>query len=119
MRELRFSGFFLFCKKGGNSNGFIYDWSKIWLGSRRNSRYKTNCFYVDQTLLAAYEAGKAANKATWADIYIPGFGSYFVKFEPGEIPMPDLETNNKLDIQISNVINSYEGLGDEIEPTIA
>lgn len=88
------------------------DWNLIFNGSKEFVK-------AWNALLAAYEAGKAANKATWADIYIPGFGSYFVKFEPGEIPMPDLETNNKLDIQISNVVNSYEGLGDEIEPTIA
>ena len=64
-------------------------------------------------------SGEAAEKglATWADIYIPGFGSYFVIFEPGEIPMPDLEVNNKLDIQISNVVNEYKGLGEAIEPT--
>lgn len=63
--------------------------------------------------------GKAAGKAIWADIYIPGFGSYFLKFEPGEIPMPDLEPGSKLDIQISNVINEYDGLGESIEPVAA
>ena len=68
-------------------------------------------------LLEASEEAAEEGKATWADIYIPGFGSYFVKFEPGEIPMPDLEVNNKLDIQISCVVNKYMGLGDEIEPT--
>lgn len=70
-------------------------------------------------LLDASLEGKAAGKATWADIYIPGFGSYFLKFEPGEIPMPDLEPGSKLDIQISNVINEYDGLGESIEPVAA
>ena len=70
-------------------------------------------------LLDASLEGKAAGKATWADIYIPGFGSYFIKFEPGEIPMPDLEPGSKLDIQISNVINEYDGLGESIEPVAA
>lgn len=70
-------------------------------------------------LLAAAEAGKEEKKATWADIYIPGFGSYFVKFEPGEIPMPDLEPGNKLDLQISNIINEYMGFGEAIEPVAA
>lgn len=61
-------------------------------------------------LITAYETGKAANKATWANIYIPSFGSYYVKFEPGELPMPDLEVAGKLDIQINCIINEYEGL---------
>ena len=67
-------------------------------------------------MLEASEAGAEDGKATWADIFIPGFGSYFVKFEPGEIPMPDLEPGSKLDIQISNVVNEYMGLGEAIEP---
>ena len=29
--------------------------------------------------------------------------------------MPDLEPGSKLDIQISNVINEYDGLGESIE----
>ena len=70
-------------------------------------------------LLEASETAAESGLATWADIYIPGFGSYFVKFEPGEIPMPDLEVNSKLDIQISNVVNEYMGLGEEIEPTVS
>ena len=68
-------------------------------------------------LLEKSEAGAEEGKATWADIFIPGFGSYFVKFEPGEIPLPDLEPNSKLDIQIANVVNEYIGLNEAIEPT--
>ncbi len=70
-------------------------------------------------LLDASEAAREDGKATWGNIFIPNFGSYFVKFEPGEIPMPDLEPGSKLDMQISNVVNSYEGLGEAIEPTVA
>lgn len=66
---------------------------------------------------AALEA-KAAGKATWMDIYIPGYGSYFVKFEPGEIPMPDLELGYQQDVRISNDITEIIGMGDAIEPTI-
>lgn len=33
--------------------------------------------------------------------------------------MPDLEPGSKLDIQISNVINEYDGLGESIEPVAA
>ena len=69
--------------------------------------------------LDASEAAREDGKATWGTIFIPNFGSYFVKFEPGEIPMPDLEPGSKLDMQISNVVNSYEGLGEAIEPTVA
>ena len=91
------------------------DWYVEVEGKKRGSARDTVVSWND--LLSA--SGEAAEKglATWADIYIPGFGSYFVIFEPGEIPMPDLEVNNKLDIQISNVVNEYKGLGEAIEPT--
>ena len=91
------------------------DWNVNFNGTKKGSAIDTVKSWND--LLSA--SGEAAEKglATWADIYIPGFGSYFVIFEPGEIPMPDLEVNNKLDIQISNVVNEYKGLGEAIEPT--
>ena len=91
------------------------DWNVNFNGTKKGSAIDTVKSWND--LLSA--SGEAAEKglATWADIYIPGFGSYFVIFEPGEIPMPDLEVNNKLDIQISNVVNKYKGLGEAIEPT--
>ena len=42
------------------------------------------------------------------DIYIPGYGSCFVKFVPGAIPVPDLE------LDIIEII----GVGDAIAPMI-
>ena len=63
-----------------------------------------------RALMTASATAKAAGKSTWANVYIPGFGSYMVEFEPGELPMSDIDVSGKLDIQISNTINEYHGL---------
>lgn len=88
------------------------DWTVNFNGSMK---------FVDRwnSLLAAYEEAAEKGLATWANVFIPGFGSYFIKIEPGEIPMSDLESNNKLDMQMSCVINEYAGLGAAIEPELA
>lgn len=93
------------------------DWNINFNGTKKGSA--TDVVKAWNELLEKSEEGAESGKATWADIFIPGFGSYFVKFQPGEIPMPDLEPNSKLDIQISNVVNEYMGLGEAIEPTEA
>lgn len=90
------------------------DWNLNFNGTKKGSA--TDFVAAWNELLDASEAAADDGLATWADIYIPGFGSYFVIFEPGEIPMPDLEVNSKLDIQISNVVNEYKGLDGELEP---
>lgn len=88
------------------------DWNVNFNGSKK---------LVDRwnAFLEAYEEAKEAGLATWVDIFIPGFGSYFIKMEPGEIPMPELDVNSKLDIQISCTVNEYLGLDEEIEPQLA
>lgn len=91
------------------------DWNLNFNGTKKGSTVDTVNAWND--LLKASQNAADDGLATWGDIYIPGFGSYFVKFEPGEIPMPDLEVNSKLDLQISNVVNEYMGLDSEIEPT--
>lgn len=91
------------------------DWNINFNGTKKGSAIDTVKAWNE--LLEKSEAGAEEGKATWADIFIPGFGSYFVKFEPGEIPLPDLEPNSKLDIQIANVVNEYIGLNEAIEPT--
>ncbi len=52
------------------------------------------------------------------DIYIPGYGSCFVKFVPGAIPVPDLELGYQQDVRISNDIIEIIGVGDAIAPMI-
>lgn len=91
------------------------DWNVNFNGTKKGSA--TDTVKAWNELLEASEEAAENGLATWADIYIPGFGSYFVVFEPGEIPMPDLEVNSKLDLQIANVVNEYKGLGEAIEPT--
>lgn len=90
------------------------DWNLNFNGTKRGSTVDTVKSWNE--LLKTSQEAAENGLATWGDIYIPGFGSYFVKFEPGEIPMPDLEVNNKLDLEISNVVNEYMGLADPIEP---
>lgn len=70
-----------------------------------------------ETLRTASQAGTAANKATWACIWIPNFAkSFYVKFTPGEIPMPEFSVGSAFQGAISCTVNSYEGLQDAIEP---
>lgn len=90
------------------------DWTLNFNGTKKGS--STDIVRAWNQLLDASQSAAVDGLATWGNIYIPGFGSYFVKFEPGEIPMPDLEVAGKLDLQISNVVNEYMGLGEELEP---
>jgi len=70
-----------------------------------------------ETLRTASQAGTAANKATWACIWIPNFAkSFYVKFTPGEIPMPEFSVGSAFQGAISCTVNSYEGLQEAIEP---
>ena len=80
------------------------DWNINFNGTKKGSAIDTVKAWNE--LLEKSEAGAEEGKATWADIFMPG-----------EIPMPDLETNSKLDIQIANVVNEYIGLNEAIEPT--
>lgn len=88
------------------------DWTVNFNGSKK---------FIDRwnSFLAAYEEAAENGLAAWANVFIPGFGSYFIKMEPCEIPMSDLEVNNKLDMQMGCVINEYMGLGEAIEPQLA
>lgn len=88
------------------------DWNLNFNGSKK---------FVDRwnKLLDAYEEAKEAGLSIWLNVFIPGFGSYFVKAEPGELPMPELDVNNKLDMQVACTINEYVGLGEAIEPELA
>ena len=90
------------------------DWNLNFNGTKKGSTVDTVQAWNE--LLDASQEAADKGLATWGDIFIPGFGSYFVKFEPGEIPMPDLEVNSKLELEIANVVNEYMGLGAEIEP---
>ena len=70
-----------------------------------------------ETLRAASQAGTADGKATWACIWIPNFAkSFYVKFTPGEIPMPEFSVGSAFQGAISCTVNSYEGLQTAIEP---
>lgn len=90
------------------------DWTLNFNGTKKGSAIDTVKSWNE--LLDASQDAAESGLATWGNIYIPGFGSYFITFEPGEIPMPDLEPNSKLDLQISSVVNEYKGLGEALEP---
>lgn len=61
--------------------------------------------------------GKSTGKATWFDVWFPNLASsFYVKAEPGMIPMPDISTSSAAEISISCTINEYIGLESAIEP---
>ena len=71
-----------------------------------------------ETLRTASQAATAENKATWAVVWIPNFAkSFYVKFTPGEIPMPEFSVGSAFQGAISCTVNSYEGLQKAVEPT--
>ena len=71
-------------------------------------------------LVTASAAARKTGLATWAVIYIPGLTkSFYVTFEPGDIPMPEIEVSSALEAEISCIINEYKGLDTKTEPTAA
>lgn len=73
------------------------------------------------TLITASQAGEAAGKATWFEVYHPSMAdAFFVKAQvPKNIPMPEMGQNSLLTVEIGLTITSYEGLKTAIVPTSA
>lgn len=69
------------------------------------------------TLRSESVTGKAAGKATWFDVWLPGLEkSFYIKAEPGMIPMPEFGQGSAAEININCTINEYVGLDTAIEP---
>ena len=79
----------------------------------------TQCAIVNDwnTLKADAEAARADGKACWGEAWIPGCPlAYYWTFEPGEIPLSDLEVAAALQLEISNVVNEEKGWLTAVEP---
>lgn len=63
------------------------------------------------TLISAYVAAKATGKNTWFQITFPNLAqAFFVTAEPPQqIPMPAVDQNGLLTVEMTMIINSYEG----------
>lgn len=65
-------------------------------------------------------AGKESDLATWFDVWFPSLDkSFYVKAEPGMIPLPEIGVNAPAEIAVNCTINKYIGLEVAIEPTEA
>lgn len=75
---------------------------------------------TDLTALRSESAsGKKDGKDTWFDVWFPNLSkSFYIKAEPGMIPLPDVGQGAAAELKISCTINKYIGLDTAIEPLI-
>ena len=88
---------------------------------------KTIGFFLDgaggiiddwKALKTASEAARADGKATWGTVWFPASKyAYFFTFEPGELPLSDVEVASAAQLEISNTVNEEKGWLTAIEPT--
>ena len=88
---------------------------------------KTIGFFLDpqggivddwNSLKTASEAARADGKATWAEVWFPNATyAYFFTFEPGALPLSDVEVAAAAQLEISCVVNEEKGWDTGIEPT--
>lgn len=65
-----------------------------------------------ETLFSSSKTAKEAGKATWFEVIIPGLEKgFFVAGQLGTtIPLPELEQNSALTIEVPVTISKYQGL---------
>ena len=88
---------------------------------------KTIGFFLDaqggiiddwQALKTSSEAARGDGKATWGEVWFPNSKyAYFFTFEPGELPLSDVEVAAAAQLEISNTVNEEKGWLEGIEPT--
>lgn len=88
---------------------------------------KTIGFFLDGTggiiddwkaLKTAAETARADNKACWGEVWFPNAKyAYYFTFEPGELPLSDVEVAAAAQLEISNTVNEEKGWLEGIEPT--
>ena len=88
---------------------------------------KTIGFFLDgpggiiddwNALKTASETARADGKATWGEVWFPGAKyAYFFTFEPGALPLSDVEVAAAAQLEISCVVNEEKGWMEGIEPT--
>lgn len=90
---------------------------------------KTTGFFLDpeaalitewNDLKEKAEAARASNRACWGTVWYPNMPkAYFFTFEPGELPLGDVEVASAAQLEISNVVNEEKGWLDAVEPLSA
>ena len=72
-----------------------------------------------QTMISAYNTGKASNLKTWFEVWIPNAtnGFYVVAQPPQRLPMPEFSQNELLTIEVGFAVEGYKGELTAIEPT--
>lgn len=60
-------------------------------------------------LVTAYETGKASNKATWFEIYIPNDEGYFFTGHPCEYSLDDLSVDAVINTTLYIAVDQREG----------
>ncbi len=64
-----------------------------------------------ETLVTAFETAKASNKATWFEIMVPSFGSFYFAGYPSPLGMTAMDVNAVLEIEAYVTPNQNEGWG--------
>ena len=64
-----------------------------------------------ETLITAFEAANADGKATWFEIMVPNFGSFYFAGYPTELGMTAMDVNAVLEIEAYVTPNQIEGWG--------
>lgn len=62
-------------------------------------------------LITAFETAKASGKATWFEIMVPSFGSFYFAGYPTELGMTAMDVNAVLEIEAYVTPNQIEGWG--------
>lgn len=72
-----------------------------------------------ETMMTAAATAYAAGKSTWYEIIIPGFTqAIFVVAQPGsEIPVPEMNQNELLTVDIPLTVNDYKGFDTKVNFT--
>lgn len=59
--------------------------------------------------MSAYSTGITTNKATWFEIYVPNFGSFFFAGIPANLGMTAMDVNAVLEIEAYVTPNKIHG----------
>lgn len=64
-----------------------------------------------EALITAFETAKASGKATWFEIMVPTFGSFYFAGYPSSLGMTAMDVNAVLEIEAYVTPNQLEGWG--------
>lgn len=64
-----------------------------------------------ETLISAFESANTDGKATWFEIMVPNFGSFYFAGYPTELGMTAMDVNAVLEIEAYVTPNQIEGWG--------